>query len=157
VYYKPVGNATLAFSSRAGWKHPYGGDLVVPISERFFAGGSTTLRGFALDELRFEGGQLLAIENVEYRAPLFPVRSRLIKSIGGALFYDTGNVFLEPSNFSLKDFTHTAGAGVRALSPLGPIRLDVGINLLPKLRIRSDGEIARDQRIRVFLTLGNAF
>jgi outer membrane translocation and assembly module TamA len=88
---------------------------------------------------------------------LFPVRSRLIKSIGGALFYDTGNVFLEPSNFSLKDFTHTAGAGVRALSPLGPIRLDVGINLLPKLRIRSDGEIARDQRIRVFLTLGNAF
>jgi outer membrane protein assembly complex protein YaeT len=162
IFYKPVGAQVLAISSRLGWKQPFSGDTAVPISERYFAGGSTTLRGFALDELRAGGGQLLAIGNVEYRATFFRFQSGglggvLLKSIGGALFYDTGNVFTRPSDFSLRDFTQTVGTGIRAMTPLGPIRLDFGLNLLPKVRITSTGDPQRDRRFRIFLTLGNSF
>jgi outer membrane protein insertion porin family len=162
VFYIPQGARVLAFSSRVGWKHPFGGDLAVPISERYFAGGSTTLRSFSLDELRAGGGHLLTIGNVEYRAPLFSFKSSglrgvILKGIGGALFYDTGNVFTRPADFGLREFTHTAGVGLRASTPLGPIRLDLGVNLAPRFRLHSNGQIEKDQRFRLFLTLGNAF
>jgi outer membrane translocation and assembly module TamA len=127
-------------------KQPYGGEKELPISERFFAGGSTTLRGFKFDDAGPSGGgQLLTIANLEYRAPFnfFP-----IKNFGGALFYDTGNVFERPSDFALAQFTHTAGAGLRYKTPLGPIRVDVGFNLRAK---------STDRKYCVFFTLGHAF
>ncbi|HEX4997199.1 MAG TPA: POTRA domain-containing protein [Terriglobia bacterium] len=160
--YFPQGARVLALSTRVGWKHPFGGDTEVPISERYFAGGSTTLRGFGLDELRAGGGHLLTIGNVEYRVPLLTFKSRglgavIVRGISGALFYDTGNVFEKASDFTLADFTNTVGAGLRAQTPLGPVRLDVGVNLRPEDRLRNDGAIERDKRVRFFLTLGNAF
>jgi outer membrane protein assembly factor BamA len=122
----------------------------LPPTERYFAGGSTTLRGFDLDEARPNGGQIIAIGNFEYRVPL---RTLPIDGIGAALFYDTGNVFPTASDFSLKDFTHTAGFGLRYQTPIGPIRIDFGFNLKP--RINQDGN--REERVQVFFTLGNPF
>ena len=127
----------------------------MPISERYFAGGSTTLRGFRLDEAGPPGGgQLLTIGNVEYRKPL---NFLPISNVRGALFYDTGTVFERPSDFSFREFTHTTGVGIRYQTPLGPVRFDMGVDLNPKFRIRSDGALRRDERIKFFFTLGNAF
>lgn len=146
---------TLALSSRLGWKLPYGEDLELPITERYFAGGSTTLRGFGLDEAGPPGGgQLLTIANVEYRIPF---KKFSIGELGGALFYDTGNVFERPSDFSLTDFTHSAGVGIRFQTPLGPVRFDVGFNLRPKIRVQSDGKPVREDSHKAFFTLGHAF
>ncbi len=87
-------------------------DLTLPISERFFSGGSTTLRGFGFEEagprqvivptgefrdqnkniVRLNpftvpvGGNALAIVNVEARIPL-------TRSLQTVPFYDGGNVF----------------------------------------------------------------
>lgn len=145
-YYKRVPGGVLATSVRAGWKNPFGGDKELPISERFFAGGSTTLRGFKLDDAGPPGGgQLLSIANVEYRKPL---NFLPISHVAGAVFYDTGNVFERPSDFSLTKFTHTVGTGLRYNTPLGPLRLDVGFNLRSK---------TTERRYRVFFTLGHAF
>ena len=147
-HYTPVRGGVIATSARIGWKHPYGGDKELPISERYFAGGSTTLRGFKLDDAGpAGGGQLLTIGNIEYRAPLNFVP---IKNFGGALFYDTGNVFERPTDFALSQFTHTIGAGIRYKPPLlgSPIRVDVGFNLRAK---------STDRKYRVFFTLGHAF
>ena len=154
-YFIPLSGSVLATSARFGWNQPYGGDRELPISERYFAGGSTTLRGFDLDEAGPPGGgQLLTIGNIEWRKPLNFVP---IAGVIGALFYDTGNVFERPSDFSLSDFTHSAGFGLRYETPLGPVRLDVGFNLDPKTRIRRDGTFQRDERVQVFFTLGNPF
>ena len=85
--YTPVPYGVLATSVRLGWNHPFGETLQLPPTERYFAGGSTTLRGFDLDEARPGGGNVITIGNFEYRMPLrfFPVNN-----VGGALFYDTG-------------------------------------------------------------------
>jgi outer membrane protein assembly factor BamA len=142
-------------SGRVGWKLPYGQDDELPITERYFAGGSTTLRGFDLDEAGPPGGgQLLTIGNVEYRVPIKKIS---IGELGTAVFYDTGNVFEKPSNFSFTDFTHSAGAGLRYQTPLGPVRLDVGFNLHPRVRLNADGVPERENRMKIFFTLGHAF
>lgn len=155
TYQKKSGTGTLALSSRIGWKVPYADTPDLPITERYFAGGSTTLRGFGVDEAGPPGGgQLLTIGNVEYRVPL---KSFSIGTLGGAVFYDTGNVFERPQDFSLPDFTHSAGLGLRFRTPLGPVRFDAGFNLNPQMRINENGDSVREGRFHYFITLGQAF
>ncbi len=60
--------------------------------------------------------------NVEYIIPL-PFNIRV------AGFFDIGNVYGFGTKFDLTDLRYAAGAGVRWLSPFGPIRVDYGINL----------------------------
>jgi outer membrane protein assembly factor BamA len=157
IHLKQVPGGVLALSSRVGWKLPYGDDDDLPISERYFAGGSTTLRGFDLDEAGPRGGgQFMTIGNMEYRAPLSMLPS-LFRRLSGALFYDTGTVFERPSDFSLSDFTHNAGAGLRYNTPLGPIRFDVGFNLNPRWITEPSGEVRREERVQYFFTLGHTF
>jgi outer membrane protein insertion porin family len=109
-----------------------GQDPLLPISERFFAGGVTTLRGFANDEAgprdpvtdQPVGGNALLINNLEL---WFPIVSRF----GGVLFYDTGNVFSRVADISLRDFTNSMGFGLKFQTPIGPVRFDYGFNLNP--------------------------
>ena len=163
-HYSPLGSGVLATSVRFGWNHPYGRTAEfapgqrqqLPATERYFAGGSTTLRGFGLDEARppsipdLQGGNVLTIGNVEYRVPL---RAFPLSGLWGALFYDTGNVFPRIADVHLSEFTHTAGFGLRYQTPVGPARLDFGINLKPEKR--PDG--TPEPRLKVSFTLGNPF
>jgi outer membrane protein assembly complex protein YaeT len=148
--YTPVPHGVFATALRLGWNHPYGGTVSLPPTERYFAGGSTTLRGFGLDEARLEGGNVMTIANFEYRTPLGVIP---IKNVGGAVFYDTGNVFPTISSVHLSDFTHSAGFGIRYQTPLGPVRVDIGFNL--RRRINENGQLERPYA--VFFTLGNPF
>jgi outer membrane protein assembly factor BamA len=101
----------------------------VPASERFFAGGDTTVRGFILDQLGTPetidqdgfpiGGNGLSIFNAELR---IPVRGGL----GAVGFFDAGNVFARATDISLADLRGAVGVGIRYQSPVGPIRVDVG-------------------------------
>jgi outer membrane protein assembly factor BamA len=151
LWFVPVGKAVLANSLRLGWNRPYGITEILPITQRFFAGGANTLRGFDLDEAGPErGGNTLGIVNVEYRFPMPVLR---LKDLGGAFFYDGGNAFQTLAPAALNNYTNSAGAGLRYNTPLGPVRFDVGINLHP--RIRPDGR--REGRVQFFFTLGNMF
>jgi outer membrane protein assembly complex protein YaeT len=154
-FYSPAPYGVLATSVRLGWNHPFGITgknpfPQLPPTERYFAGGSTTLRGFSFDKAEPSGGNVLTIGNVEYRVPLriFP-----ITGIGGALFYDTGNVFKEIRDIHVGAFTHAAGFGLRYQTPVGPVRVDFGFNLKP--RRKTDGTL--EDRFHVFFTLGNPF
>jgi len=148
--YTPLGTGVFVTSVRLGWNRPYGRTTQtgLPPTERYFAGGSTTLRGYGFDGAQPSGGNVMSIANVEYRAPLriFP-----IPNIGGALFYDTGNVFPRIGAVHIGNFTHTAGFGFRYQTPFGPVRLDLGINLKPGVNGLNE------KRIHVFFTLGNPF
>ena len=96
----------------------------------------------------------MTIGNIEYRVPL---RLSPIAGIGGALFYDTGNVFKEIRDIHVRDFTHAAGVGLRYQTPFGPVRVDFGFNLNPRLRTDIDGVVRREDRFKIFFTLGNPF
>src|SRR5713101_1107643 len=81
---------------------------IIPLPERFFAGGGTSLRGFALNQAGPRdactgfpvGGQAMLVFNQEFR---FPMRLPFAgTSLGGAIFYDGGNVYSRLSRISLR-------------------------------------------------------
>lgn len=163
-YKKIPDNIVWANSIRIGLAPPYAGSRV-PLSEEFFTGGGSTLRGFPLDGAGPQrsipvcssgsttnctfiqipsGGHELLILNSELRIPL-PFK----EGLGMALFYDGGNVF--PS-VGFHDFTslysNNVGAGLRYATPVGPIRIDLGRNLNP---------IPGIQATQYFISIGQAF
>jgi outer membrane protein assembly factor BamA len=168
TYYRIGRRFSFARSVRIGVLEPYGDTVsltfppqttpvqLIPLPERFFAGGGTSLRGFALnqagprDSTGFPvGGQALLTFNQEFR---FPMRLPYIgTALSGALFYDGGNVYsrlgritfrayspqpiFDPANPTvckynctneLNYFAHTVGIGFRYATPVGPIRIDLG-------------------------------
>jgi outer membrane protein insertion porin family len=81
---------------------------VIPLPERFFGGGGTSLRGFALNQAGPRdsvtgfpvGGQAMLVLNQEFR---FPMRLPFLgTSLGGAFFYDGGNVYSRLTRISFR-------------------------------------------------------
>jgi outer membrane protein insertion porin family len=143
----PVFNLVWAVRGLAGIVEGYGGEEV-PIFERFFLGGATTLRGqrtrsVAPKDAQGEtiGGTSELLFNTELLIPIFP-RFRL------ALFFDAGNAYGFGTDFDPTDLRLAAGVGVRFFSPLGPMRLDLGYNL-----DRQPGE----KEFQVNFTVGSPF
>jgi translocation and assembly module TamA len=93
----------------------------LPASVRFFAGGDASVRGYDFKSLGptneeglVVGGNHLLVGSIEYDYRFRP-------SWAAAVFYDQGNAF-DDLDF---DFKRGAGVGVRWLSPIGPVRVDV--------------------------------
>ena len=179
---------TIAFSARLGLAAVFRnadrnkdgaiseGEERLPISERFFSGGATTLRGFRfetagpqeileprpgrscalparpcdLPTLVPVGGDALAILNFELRYPLTP-RLRFVP------FYDVGNVFRRISNFSFSRFTNTIGLGLRINTPIGPVGVDYGLLIDPPAYQSSSGALIRQPRGVFHIRLGQSF
>jgi outer membrane protein insertion porin family len=105
----------------------------LPASQRFFAGGSSTVRGFPLDQLGVpeildenglsNGGNGLLIFNAELRTL---VGKLFGNNFGVACFTDAGNVFQNAHDVDLSRLRGSAGFGLRYDSPIGPVRLDYG-------------------------------
>jgi outer membrane protein insertion porin family len=128
----------------------------LPASERFFAGGDTTVRGFSLDRLGSAdtitesgfptGGNGVVVLNGELLVNAW----RALDVVG---FLDGGNVFRRVRNIDLGELRAAAGVGVRYRSPVGPIRIDVGFNLDPRELV--PGTLERRRVLHV--SLGQAF
>jgi len=120
----------FATGIRVGLLERTGGERLIPFpSERFFGGGSTTVRGFSQNSLGPQsaqgealGGQAVFFLNNELRFPLY-------KFLDAAVFVDIGNVWAFPSEFSLRDVRKTAGFGIRLRNPLILLRFDYGWKL----------------------------
>jgi outer membrane protein insertion porin family len=116
-------------------------DKPIPIGERFFVGGSSTVRGFRYGTAgpvsagNRVGGNKELIFNLEYSFPLVPAAR-----LKGVIFYDMGRAFddgfsgnpNEPSRISLRELKHAWGWGFWWLSPLGPLRFEWGYILHKK-------------------------
>jgi len=128
----------------------------LPLSERYFAGGDTTVRGFQLDHLgepdTFDsdgtpiGGHAEIILNGEVRLALW-------KDVGVVGFIDAGNVFSTVDKFSLGRLRAGTGFGLRYNSPVGPFRFDFGFKLGT---LRTYGPVKED-RFALHISIGQAF
>ena len=125
---------TMATRLRAGAIFELGPTRSLPISDLFFAGGATTVRGYQeqlLGPTTFDsegykekatGGKLLYLMNLEFRVPLFWL-------FVGEIFLDGGNVWREIEDFNPGEVKFSTGLGVVLLTPIGPIRFDYGLKL----------------------------
>jgi outer membrane protein insertion porin family len=128
--------SSLAFGARGGIVHSLdhsGPDepTTIPIDERFFNGGATTVRSFGERDLgpldpkgNPIGGEFFTIFNVEYTFPIFG-------ELHGATFFDAGNLLPTSEHPSMDDIRYALGLGLRYKLPIGPIRLDYGFNPNP--------------------------
>ena len=131
-YFPLKWNTTFFARGTAGTIQAYGGS-VVPIYDNFFVGGINTVRGFEygmagpvdITDTPI-GGQNQLFFNFEWIFPIYPSAG-----LKGLVFFDVGHGF--NNNTGWFDGMRTAaGFGLRWLSPMGPIRLELGFNLSPK-------------------------
>jgi outer membrane protein insertion porin family len=151
-YFPLTVDDVVAIRIRIGYGERFGQSATVPIEDRYFAGGSNSVRGYANNSLGPQfvdtdtgesipaGGNALMLTNLELRFGI-PVLSRI--HISGAAFFDGGNVwgsvdditwgsfkpFKSSSDVTINDYFYGVGMGVRYNTPIGPIRLDYGIPL----------------------------
>jgi outer membrane protein insertion porin family len=113
-------------------------DEDVPFYERFYLGGLYSLRGFEFRSISPReqmpngeyydepvGGDTYWFGSVEYSTPIFEQERGI--GVRVAVFYDIGNVLVDPWDWKWRNFSDNYGFGLRLNLPIGPIRLDYGI------------------------------
>ncbi|HWR97824.1 MAG TPA: outer membrane protein assembly factor BamA [Candidatus Methanoperedens sp.] len=113
----------------------------VPIYEKYFLGGSYTMRGFKYREVgpkdedgEPKGGVRQLSFNTELIFQLIPEQG-----LNLVAFYDTGNVWEKSADLSFDDLRQSWGYGVRWMSPIGPMRFEWGYILNPREGEESQG------------------
>jgi outer membrane protein insertion porin family len=148
-YYTPIGRRRVAADRDRNEGSPAGGDRRemptvfairalggttdgdVPLSEQFFLGGFDLLRGYDLFSVR---GDRMLLATAEVRVPLG-------NGLQGVAFTELGNAWAPETKVSFSDLRSSVGIGLRFLSPIGPIRLDV----------------AYGSRFQTYISLGQSF
>lgn len=112
----------------------------IPLIERYFPGGINTVRGYETRTLGprenvYDGqGNIINSEPiggtnefVSQNEFIFPI----VQSLGlrGVVFFDAGNAFLQKDGIDFGNLRYGVGAGVRWLSPFGPLRIEYGVPL----------------------------
>ncbi len=126
-YYRQVGRVVLASSARLGLATAFDQTLIP--SERLFAGGGNSVRGYADDALspidRFGntvGGNAVLILNEEIRFPIF----KIVRGVG---FFDAGRAFDTVGRLRLNGLSWGTGAGLRVQTPIVLVRVDLAMPL----------------------------
>jgi translocation and assembly module TamA len=121
----------------------------IPADERFYAGGGGSVRGIPYqlagpldrkDEPR--GGRSVLEASAE-------LRYRITESLGAVLFLDAGSAFDSLYPDPSEGLRLGAGPGLRYYTPIGPLRLDIGVPLNPRPHV--------DDWFQLYLSIGQAF
>ncbi len=133
---------TVVLNARLGYGRALSGEEVLPIRERYFIGGATTVRGYAENSLGptdirgvVLGGDTAMTISLEARLPIWD-------ALSGALFIDVGGLFLTQcgsncerdngvlnNGFNWNNFRKGTGPGLRYMTPVGPVSLDYGFKI----------------------------
>jgi outer membrane protein insertion porin family len=123
--YQKVSFTILALRLKMGDILPIRDNDFIPVEERFYSGGSYSVRGWARQRLgpsdpfgNPTGGRSLLEFSTEFRFPLYDI-------VSGVAFMDCGNVWLESYTWRLNEIRYSLGIGIRVKTPIGPVRLDV--------------------------------
>ncbi len=141
----------LELKGRVGVADSYDDSDKVPIYERYFLGGASTVRGYRERRLGPRdlgngdpvGGNAYWVFNAEETFPIYP---DLIK---GAIFFDIGALYAEIEDFGDTDPVSGAGFGVRVKTPIGPVKLDAGYPL--------DDVEGEKKKLRFYFSISQGF
>lgn len=119
----------------------------IPTTERFFAGGSGSIRGFEYQKVGpFDDGD--PIGGRSFIAGSSELRLKFTNTIGAVAFVDAGNVS-ENTEPDFSAFSIGAGAGLRYYTNFGPMRFDIATPLNKKENL--------DQNYQFYISIGQAF
>ncbi len=127
-YYTPIENLSFALRGRVGDITPFEDASSIPEDQLFFLGGTSTVRGFDENLLRFDvfdkavGGLTSILGNIEARIDLG-------SDFEFSLFYDIGSVRNALIDQGSDEFRSSVGAGLHYFTPIGPIGVYYGHKL----------------------------
>lgn len=152
-------NSTLGFKFKGGIIQAYKGNKFdIPLNQRFYSGGSNSIRGWNTRELVPEFGanlpQNISLEDFEAilirgvtpggfftLESSIEARNRLIGDLGSSIFIDYGNTWNSPKEFRFDGIAVAAGFGFRYYSDFAPIRVDFGFKVYdPEQRLSFFGD-----------------
>ncbi len=119
----------LAVSLRSGVAKGYNHTVELPLVERFFLGGRTTVRGYDQDTLGPKGVDGTPLGGDAFVMGNFELRTDVGRGIGVVTFVDTGNVWEKIQDIDPAQLRFTTGLGLRYKTPVGPLSIDYGIKL----------------------------
>ncbi len=128
----------------------------VPFSKKFLLGGSTSIRGWGRYEVSPLGGEGTPIGGNSMLSFTSELRAILLGSLGGVVFLDGGNVWEDDWSVAVDDLRYAVGAGLRYVTPVGPVRVDWGYQLNPIDGLLVEGA-PQERRWRLHFSIGQAF
>ncbi|OEU63408.1 MAG: outer membrane protein assembly factor BamA, partial [Desulfobacterales bacterium S5133MH16] len=127
-YYTPIEKLTFAFRGRVGDITPFEDRSTIPEDQLFFLGGTSTVRGFDENLLRFDskgdavGGLTAILGNIETRIDLGP-------NFEFSFFYDIGSVRNAILDQGSNEFRSSVGVGLHYVTQIGPMGVYYGHKL----------------------------
>jgi outer membrane protein insertion porin family len=144
--YQGLGKLVLASRLMVGGIRSGNKDHFIPVEDRFYAGGSNSVRGWQRSELgplrdtgKPLGGSSVIQGALELRLPL-------VWKLSAVSFLDFGNVWEDEFKYKLNELAYAGGGGLRFDTPIGPIRFDIGVPLWNQKR-----------SAEFFISVGQAF
>lgn len=144
--YHKIGESVLAFRMMTGGINSADSDGFIPVEDRFYSGGSNSIRGWrraALGPKRTSGtplgGKSIFESNLEIRIPV-------VWRLSIAAFVEAGNVWEKSWTIKPEDLGYAAGSGLRIETPIGPVRFDAAVPLWNEKK-----------SMQFFLSVGQAF
>lgn len=139
---------SLGLGLSGGIAQPWGDTDQIPITQRFYLGGRTTVRGFRENSLGPRGADGAVIGGDSMISGKTQLQYLAADALSTHLFFDVGNVFLRHEDFDLADLRTSIGVGFQYLSPIGPIGFDLG---------RPLDERSGEPSVRIHFSVGSMF
>ena len=151
-FFQSLGGGVVAgLRLNTGFVMPTRGDEAIPVGERFFTGGDSSVRSFKEQQLGPLGATGDPVGGLASTVAAIEVRRRIVGNLAASVFADFGNVSPNRSldgadtvamstatqvdamwKDYLKDFRTGLGFGFQYLTPIGPARLDLAWNPAPR-------------------------
>lgn len=147
-YYRLFDDLILAGRLTLGVINPFDTANDIPIFVRFFSGGSNSVRGYPFQQLgpldlqgKPIGGNSLLESSLELRFPVW-------NNFHGVVFADAGALSEGIFDYPIDELKYAVGIGIRYLTLIGPIRIDLGYPLNPDIPL---------DKIQLHMSIGQAF